>query len=161
MSGHAFQLATFCARHCKRACYSKNMDNKYCDCGDPFQIHESTDSRCSKVRGVVRNNPSPSPEENQEQVSDLLEFTRKVSSLAGSLSGVMTFFGILTIIGGAIISFQSSTIDLGNGYGATSHPYIQLGIIIALVGVLEILILRLVFNYIQMQARFREWQMSK
>ncbi|MCX6430862.1 MAG: hypothetical protein NTX12_07930, partial [Actinobacteria bacterium] len=63
------------------------MENKYCDCGDPFQIHESTDPRCSKVRGVVRNNPSSLPMENEEQESELLELTRKVSSLAGSLSG--------------------------------------------------------------------------
>ena len=137
------------------------MSDKYCDCGDPFQIHESNDPNCSKVRGDSPNGPSSPTMEFVDQRAGLLTFARKVSSLAQSLSAIMTVLGILTIVGGIIIAFQGSSIDLGNGYVVASHPYISLGIMISFAGLLQILVFRLIFNYIEMQAKYREWQLSK
>jgi hypothetical protein len=136
------------------------MDEKYCDCGDPFQIHDSNDPKCSKVRGVVRKVPTGSfPKENREGTL-LMVHTRKVANLAHTLSDVMTVLGVLTVIGGIFLALQSSDLDLGNGYGVSTRPYVTLGIALAVTGVLQIMVLRLVFNYIEMQARFREWQLS-
>lgn len=137
------------------------MDNKYCDCGDPFQIHDSNDPKCSKVRGVFRSHSTSQTDLSIGPTSDLLSYTRKVSNSASSMSSVMSVLGFLTIIGGFVIAFQSSSIDLGNGYGVTSHPYVLLGFILSFGGLLQILVFRLIFNYIQMQARFREWQLAK
>lgn len=137
------------------------MVNKYCDCGHPFPIHDADDPNCSKVLSTVPDYSVTATTTSALQESELLGLTRKVSSLANTLSGVMTGLGILTLIGGLVLTFQSNTIDLGNGYAATTHPYVQVGIIIIFAGLFETLVFRLIFNYIQMQAGYREWQLTR
>ena len=137
------------------------MTNKYCDCGDPFPIHDADDANCSKVRGVAPKWVVGSSPSSDDEQSELREFARKVANLAITLKTVMQIIGVLAVIGGVVIAFQSTTIDLGNGYGATSRPYLSLGVVIAMAGLLQTFIIQLVFSYIEMQARYRMWKLKE
>jgi len=137
------------------------MENNSCDCGDPFQIHDSNDPTCSKVRGVAPKATSQTKQVETHPANLLITQARRVANLSKTIGDVTTAFGILTVFAGLFFSLQRNSIDLGNGYEVSTHPYVTLGIVLAVIGVLQIMVLRLFFNYIEMQARFREWEMTK
>lgn len=120
----------------------------------------------AKAESLPRPLITPNHEHNNNidqkvgQKAELLAFSRRVSGLASTLSSVMIGLGILTIIAGIIIAAQSTTLSDGAGYTLTTRPYVGLGVMVVFAGLLETLIIVLVFNYIELQAKFREWQLS-
>lgn len=116
-------------------------------------------AKAESLRGP-RETPVQEVDQKVDQKVELLNFSRRVSSLASTLGSLMIALGILTIIGGIIIAAQSTTLSDGAGFTMTTHPYVGLGIMVVFAGLLEALIFVLVFNYIELQAKFREWQLS-
>jgi hypothetical protein len=120
-----------------------------------------------KIAAKVSQNESL--DTGSDSLKKLKSSAEKLANTSKVLMTVFNVLGILSIVGGVILCFITSSSDVpytdifGNASSTTvsSHPFIAFGIAAAIAGVLEALVFATIFRYISFQATYRSYQLGE